>query len=622
MSGQSTSKTAEYTNPVYANSFPDPFVLKFKGEYFAYCTGLHESGDVFTVLRSRDLVNWTAVGPAMKRLKTDSPFYWAPEVVHADGRFLLYYSVGNETLMELRVAESVRPDGGFVDARKTLTSAEFAIDAHVFTDQDGTRYLFYATDFLEHTHIGTGSVIDRMLDWFTLEGNPRPVTRAKYDWQVYDPHRKEKGGVRWYTVEGPTVLKRKGVYFEMFSGGNWQNTSYGVSFAVTDDLNSGEEWVQFSDGETVLPVLRTVPGIIVGPGHNSVVRGPNHFELYCVYHRWTDAGRVLAMDRMDIVHRRIFVLGATSTPQPAPFQPAATGFLNEWASTGGWSILAEKAVSDGPATLIRDVPSSFVCEFTVGCKADEQVAVRHIGGEFRFLVGEAELSGADGAFGLTPSTYVVRLEVDGRWIKVLIDEWHTAYAHWLDTRTERLCLGAATGEITFSGFSLTHGFEDLFDRGAPDIECSGWTAEGDGESVLMEGEMRITASDGSFIMTRSDSFTELDLAANIKSETANNENFGCGLLLRNLMGEEVLRLEGGAAFRLVVGDFTHEVPCPAGWDMTQYHQYRVMIRGGKAVIFLEADEVLSIPFAIRGLSPSVFVTSGTALVEMVRAVGI
>ncbi len=57
------------------------------------------------------------------------------------------------------------------------------------------------------------------------EGNPRPVTRARYDWQIYDPNRKEKGGVRWHTVEGPAVIKRKGLYYEMFSGGNWQNTS-------------------------------------------------------------------------------------------------------------------------------------------------------------------------------------------------------------------------------------------------------------------------------------------------------------------------------------------------------------------------------------------------------------
>ncbi len=104
-----------FTNPVYPHNFPDPFILKFRGEYFAFCTDFAPDGNVFTVLRSRDLVNWTQIGSAMKSLENDSPFYWAPEVTYYNGKFYLYYSVGNETLMEIRVAVSDQPDGGFVD---------------------------------------------------------------------------------------------------------------------------------------------------------------------------------------------------------------------------------------------------------------------------------------------------------------------------------------------------------------------------------------------------------------------------------------------------------------------------------------------------------------------------
>src|SRR5687768_7685534 len=316
-----TRTVATYVNPVYLKPFPDPFVIKFRGEYFAYATGYAADGGVFQVLRSPDLVDWSECCGAMQPLDDSPAYYWAPEVAYDNGKFYLYYSVGNETLMELRVAVSDRPDGGFVDAGVRLTDHDFAIDAHVFTDEDGSRYLFYATDFLDHTHIGTGTVIDRMTDSFKLAGDPRPVTRARFDWQVYDPARKEKGGVRWHTVEGPAVLKRKGNYYEMFSGGNWQDKSYGVSFAITDDISRPEEWKQFSDGVNVLPVLRTIPGII-GPGHNSVVRGPNNCELFCVYHRWIDNARVMAIDRMDFAGDRIFVIGATESPQPIPFQPA------------------------------------------------------------------------------------------------------------------------------------------------------------------------------------------------------------------------------------------------------------------------------------------------------------
>src|SRR5215213_993981 len=67
--------TETYLNPVYPRSFPDPFVLKFRGEYFAYCTDFWRDGRVFGVLRSRDLVNWTEIGGAMQKLDNDAPFY-------------------------------------------------------------------------------------------------------------------------------------------------------------------------------------------------------------------------------------------------------------------------------------------------------------------------------------------------------------------------------------------------------------------------------------------------------------------------------------------------------------------------------------------------------------------
>src|SRR5687767_2947886 len=93
---------ATYVNPVHPKSFPDPFVIKFRGEYFAYATGYAADGLVLPVLRSPDLVEWSECGGAMQPLADSPPFYWAPEVAYDSGKFYLYYSVGNETLMELR----------------------------------------------------------------------------------------------------------------------------------------------------------------------------------------------------------------------------------------------------------------------------------------------------------------------------------------------------------------------------------------------------------------------------------------------------------------------------------------------------------------------------------------
>ncbi|HEX9918615.1 MAG TPA: glycoside hydrolase family 43 protein, partial [Pyrinomonadaceae bacterium] len=377
-----------YLNPVYGRDFPDPFILKHGGEYWAYCTGFWRDGRAFGVLRSPDLINWRELDGALAPLPGEHPCYWAPEVTYENGRFLMYYSVGNEKSMHLRVAVASHPAGPFTDSGRQLTDAEFAIDPHVYVDEEGVRWLFYATDFLTHTHIGTGTVCDRMLDPFTLAREPRPVTRARYDWQVYDPQRKEKGGVRWHTVEGPFVVRRKNLYYQMFSGGNWQNLTYGVSYAVSDRIAREDEWEQSADGERVLPILRTVPERVIGPGHNSVVRAPDNRQLFCVYHRWDgERGRVLALDRLDWVGERMTVLGATTTPQPAPLAPTFRGFSGDrtgdpgegWTCEGGgrWSVRDGEARQESATAGVRASAhcaagaSSFLLEVSLRAHAED-----------------------------------------------------------------------------------------------------------------------------------------------------------------------------------------------------------------------------------------------------------
>ena len=511
-----------YINPVYPHSFPDPFVFKFRGEYYALCTDFARDGKVFPVLHSRDLVNWREIGGAMEKLNNDSPFYWAPEVFYHNGKFYLYYSVGNEAQMEIRVAVSTRPDGSFIDSGHRLTGEEFAIDAHVFEDTNGEHYLFYATDFLAHSHIGTGTVVDKLIDFFTLAGAPRPVTRARYDWQIYDPNRAEKGGVRWHTVEGPTVLKRKNVYYEMFSGGNWQNTTYGVSFAVTGDLNQTEEWSQFSDGEKVFPILRTIPDLIVGPGHNSVVRGLNNRELFCVYHRWTENGRVLAIDRMDFTGgNRMFIKGATHTPQLAPYQPGVSDFFDEL-SENRWQKIARNW---------RASENELICENSENSQENSfgEVVCRQKTENFMCEISLRNLENSSGAFGvclkngsenilrflLSPKNcaasviwrengieqnesfslpkdfdfsafHLLRIEIDCRRVKIKLDENTIRVERMLEIAASQIAL-AAESSAAFSGFSLTEGFEELFET--DHLPYKGWNKAAESGEIYVEDQI-------------------------------------------------------------------------------------------------------------------------------------
>lgn len=537
---------ATYKNPVYNRSFPDPFVLKFAGHYYAFSTGRGPGNRVFNVLESVNLVDWNELPAAMQALEPDHPHYWAPEVTYRDGRFYLYYSVGNEELMEIRVAVSDRPDRGYVDSGNRLTHQEFAIDPHVFHDDDGSWYLFYATDFLEHTHIGTGTVVDRMLDPFSLAGDPRPVTRARYDWQVYDPHRKEKGGVRWHTVEGPFVLKRKGRYYQMFSGGNWQDLSYGVSFAASNQLLTESEWDQFSDGQRTMPILATIPDLVIGPGHNSVVVGPNNRDLYCIYHRWTDGHRVMAVDRIDFAgDGRLFVAGPSSSPQPAP---------------------GMARVLDPNAQGLKTA-ESFLCEITYrgDLRAD-------------FVAGEEEV----GAVALPGGTgaRVARLEIDHLDASIAIDGIAMGIGQQFKKPVTRIVFQRSQAEML--NIAVTNGFEENFELAG--IEDRGWVVEAGDSTVqngvlTMSGDCRIS-----------------------KQITASRFEFTVTCRLESVVGASSSLLIGFGSELFLSGELAGQVQCdgsgfalPNGLDWGCFHQMRAVCDGETTSVWLEGVFLGEVP---------------------------
>ena len=293
-------QTRTYTNPVYQGYFADPFVWEHQGVYYAIGTGAAEAqGEVdeiearrvFPLLRSCDFISWHDAGRAL--LRPDSALgdnFWAPEVAYCDGRFYLYYSVGHEDKNhQLRVATSTDPLGPYEDVGAILdpNSCPFAIDPHPFQDEDGQWYLFYARDFLDTeggVRAGTALMVDRLDSMTKLSGVGKVVLRARCDWQRFMANRPMYGGIYdWHTLEGPCVRKYAGRYYCFYSGGRWETESYGVDYGVSDNVMG-----PFSDaGNEAGPrVLRSVPGSVLGPGHNSIVLGPDGQTQYIAYHAW------------------------------------------------------------------------------------------------------------------------------------------------------------------------------------------------------------------------------------------------------------------------------------------------------------------------------------------------
>jgi beta-xylosidase len=285
-----------HTNPVYGAYFADPFVWKHGETFYAIGTGELEAtgkviGKVFPVLHSTDFYQWQSASSALIRPTPElGNNFWAPEVAWNNEKFYLYYSVGHgDQHHQLRVAVSDEPRGPYHDLGKTLLdpiSCPFAIDPHPFRDDDGQWYLFYARDFLDASgpaRAGTALMVARMTRMDKLENEGRVVLRARCDWQRFQANRLMYGKVwDWHTLEGPFVRKHESLYYCFYSGGRWETERYGVDYGVASDILG-----PYSDAgnESGPRVLRTVAHHVLGPGHSSVITGPDELD-YIVYHAW------------------------------------------------------------------------------------------------------------------------------------------------------------------------------------------------------------------------------------------------------------------------------------------------------------------------------------------------
>jgi GH43 family beta-xylosidase len=327
----------------------DPFIVRYLDSYFLYHTGETSGRRGVSVHRSADLVEWEFQGFALEAAETGWAWsdLWAPEVVYERGTFYMYVSAtrrrpgrrrsrwdegaSDDRGRHVGVARSTSPLGPFVWDDVPLVDS-WSIDAHPFRDDDGALWLFYNTRneltcYPDGTP-GTAIVADRLLAPDQLQLRPRPTVSPSQRWEG-----NREGDFYWN--EAPYVLKRRGVYHLMYSGGHFRDETYGIGLARSPSAFG--PWTKLPENPIVAGTTE-----IAGPGHHSFVFGPDAASRYAVYHGYVpgDSGRKVHLDRMRWVGDRPFVIGPTHDEQPHPPQPVYDEAVPHWVAEtwarGSW----------------------------------------------------------------------------------------------------------------------------------------------------------------------------------------------------------------------------------------------------------------------------------------------
>lgn len=265
-------------NPIFPGWYADPEMHIFAGRYYLYPTYSADYGEqtFFEAWSSSDLTDWRSEGRILDFADVSwstNRAAWAPSAIERNGRYYFYFSAGDGAGLGVAVAD--HPAGPFRDALGRPLVGHYPhgaqpIDAHAFLDEDGQAYLYFGG----HRH---AVVIRLNEDMVSLDGDFLEITPENY-------------------VEGPFLLKRRGVYYFMWSEGGWTDSSYAVAYAKASS--------PLGPFPRVGRILENNPAVGLGAGHHSALCYPGTDDWYIAYHRrpLTETNghhRVVCIDRMD-----------------------------------------------------------------------------------------------------------------------------------------------------------------------------------------------------------------------------------------------------------------------------------------------------------------------------------
>ncbi len=336
--------------------FADPYILKYRGQYFMYCTtGANQEG--VKVWSSWDLLTWTYEGLCSTDPITKGAY--APEVLYYNGTFYMNTSpLGNGHY----ILTSNSPKGPFTASTGNLGHS---IDGNIFVEDDGG---------LTFTHASTQGIIRHPMNTpLSINGGEQNTGANMNGW-----------------TEASFIFKRNGVYYMTYTGNHFLSNGYRVNYATSTNLTG-----TFTEPKNN-PLILNTEGGFGGLGHSCHIIGPDLDTWYAGYHNiLPGASRQFDLDPMGFNGTKMVVYGPTNWIQKAPALPAfydrftsPTIDAAKWQNVNGgnWGIYNQELMwqdGRGTTTWYRQVSSqSSTSEYTA-----------------EFNMKEMNRGGNDGRFG-------------------------------------------------------------------------------------------------------------------------------------------------------------------------------------------------------------------------------
>ncbi len=190
-----------FKNPVLNADYSDPDAIRVGDDYYLTSSSFEDIPGL-PILHSKDLVNWTIIGHALKRQPPFDHFskpqhgngVWAPAIRYRNGEFLIYYPDPDFGIYLVKAKNPAGPwsEPILVEGGKGL------IDPCPLWDDDGKVYLVHA---FAGSRAGIKSVI--AIKQMNAEGTKTLDAGVL----VYDGHETDQ------TIEGPKFYKKNGYYY-------------------------------------------------------------------------------------------------------------------------------------------------------------------------------------------------------------------------------------------------------------------------------------------------------------------------------------------------------------------------------------------------------------------------